>query len=125
MKLKSGDVFSHNHTFTREEVQQFGVLTGDQGRHHTESDSEGRVMVQGLLTASIATKIGGDLHYIAREMVSEFLRPVFTGDTITCDVTLTKVEEVEGRKNLQMKSIYTNQLGKVVMQGTSYGIIKE
>ncbi len=33
-------------------------------------------MVHGLMTASIGTKIGGDLNYIAREMVSEFLRPV-------------------------------------------------
>lgn len=81
-------------------------------------------MVQGLMTASIATKIGGDLNYIARKMVSEFLRPVFTGDTITCEVTLTKVERMEGRKNLEMTSIYTNQLGKIVMQGTSHGIIK-
>ena len=50
-------------------------------------------MVHGLFTASIGTKLGGDLDYIAREMVSEFLRPVFTGDTITCELTMTEVEK--------------------------------
>lgn len=82
-------------------------------------------MVQGLLTASIGTKIGGDLNYIAREMISEFIRPVFTGDTITCEVTLTKIEQLEGVKKVEIKSIYRNQLGKEVLIGSSHGIIRD
>lgn len=56
-----------------------------------EKDEQGRLMVHGLLTASIGTKIGGDLNYIARNMNLDFLRPVFTGDTITCEATLSDV----------------------------------
>lgn len=41
-----------------------------------EYDENGRLMVHGLLTASIGTKVGEELHYIARELVSEFIRPV-------------------------------------------------
>ena len=48
----------------------------DKGRHHMEYDENGRLMVHGLLTASIGTKVGEELHYIARELVSEFIRPV-------------------------------------------------
>jgi 3-hydroxybutyryl-CoA dehydratase len=91
MSVKTGDVFTYSRTFTVEETLQFGEISGDQGRHHMEQDEQGRLMVHGLLTASIGTKIGGDLHYIAREMEMEFLRPVFTGDTITCEAVLTDV----------------------------------
>lgn len=82
-------------------------------------------MVHGLLTASIGTKIGGDMNYIAREMNMEFLRPVFTGDTITCEATLTDVQQQEGYKQVQVTSIYTNQKGKQVLLGSSKGIIRD
>ncbi|WP_430194640.1 FAS1-like dehydratase domain-containing protein [Paenibacillus thiaminolyticus] len=123
--IQINDVFTWERTFTKEDVLEFGRISGDQGRHHVEPDERGRVMVQGLLTASIGTKIGGDLNYIAREMISEFIRPVFTGDTITCEVTLTKIEQLEGVKKVEIKSIYRNQLGKEVLIGSSHGIIRD
>lgn len=83
--MKAGDIFTWKKTFTNEDVLEFGRISGDQGRHHVEPDEKGRLMVQGLFTASIAIKIGGDLKYIAREINNEFVRPVFTGGTITCD----------------------------------------
>ena len=90
-----------------------------------EYDENGRLMVHGLLTASIGTKIGEELHYIARELVSEFIRPVFTGDTITCELTLTNIEQMEGYKKVSIESVYRNQHEKTVLVGTSYGIIRE
>ncbi|MDZ5607665.1 MaoC family dehydratase [Bacillus pseudomycoides] len=125
MNLKVGDTFQYERTFTEEEVLEFAGLTGDKGRHHMEYDEQRRLMVHGLLTASIGTKIGGDLHYIARELVSEFIRPVFTGDTITCDLTLTNVEQMEGYKKVSIESVYRNQKGKEVLIGSSRGIIRE
>lgn len=125
MDIKAGDVFTWERTFTEEETLQFANLSGDQGKHHVERDDKGRLMIHGLFTASIGTKIGGDLNYIAREMVSEFVRPVFTGDTITCEVTLISVEQMEGIKKVALKSVYRNQHGKEVLIGTSHGIIRD
>ncbi|UAL48515.1 MaoC family dehydratase N-terminal domain-containing protein [Sutcliffiella horikoshii] len=125
MKLETGEVLTYSRTFTVEEILQFGEVSGDQGRHHVEKDEHGRLMVHGLLTASIGTKIGGDMNYIAREMNMEFLRPVFTGDTITCEATLTDVQQQEGYKQVQVTSIYTNQKGKQVLLGSSKGIIRD
>ncbi|MFD3273719.1 enoyl-CoA hydratase [Paenibacillus dendritiformis] len=123
--IQINDVFTWERTFTKEDVLEFGRISGDQGRHHVEPDESGRLMVQGLLTASIGTKIGGDLNYIAREMVSEFIRPVFTGDTITCEITLTNLEQLEGFKKVELKSVYRNQQGKDVIRGSSRGIIRD
>lgn len=125
MDIKTGDVFTFERTFNEEETLQFAHLTGDQGRHHMENDEKGRLMVHGLLTASIGTKIGGDLNYIARKMVLEYVRPVFTGDTITCELTLTSVEQMEGFNKVAIKSVYRNQNGKEVLIGTSHGIIRD
>jgi len=125
MKLETGEVLTYSRTFTVEEILQFGEVSGDQGRHHVEKDEHGRLMVHGLLTASIGTKIGGDMNYIAREMNMKFLRPVFTGDTITCEATLTDVQQQEGYKQVQVTSIYTNQKGKQVLLGSSKGIIRD
>ncbi|WGU95745.1 MaoC/PaaZ C-terminal domain-containing protein [Paenibacillus dendritiformis] len=125
MMIQINDVFRWERTFTKEDVLEFGRISGDQGRHHVEPDERGRLMVQGLLTASIGTKIGGDLNYIAREMVSEFIRPVFTGDTITCEISLTNLEQLEGFKKVELKSVYRNQQGKEVIRGSSHGIIRD
>nr|WP_154495313.1 MaoC/PaaZ C-terminal domain-containing protein [Bacillus paralicheniformis] len=122
--IKTNDVFTLERTFTEKDVLEFGIISGDQGKHHVEPDEKGRLMVHGLLTASIGTKIGGDFDYIAKELVSEFIRPVFTGDTITCKITLTNVEQLQGLKRVEMKAVYTNQNGKEVLKGTSRGIIR-
>ncbi|HHL3301300.1 enoyl-CoA hydratase [Bacillus sp. SM-B1] len=124
MSIKVGDVFKYERRFTEEEVFEFANITGDKGRHHMEYDENGRLMVHGLLTASIGTKVGEELHYIARELVSEFIRPVFTGDTITCELTLTNIQQMEGYKKVSIESVYRNQNEKTVLVGTSYGVIR-
>jgi 3-hydroxybutyryl-CoA dehydratase len=88
------------------------------------ADIQGRIMVQGLLTATIPTKLGGDMNYIARHVVYDFARPVFVGDTITCDGTVEKVEPVEGRLNVSLSFVCRNQEGKEVMRGTTEEIIR-
>ncbi|WP_339166401.1 MaoC family dehydratase N-terminal domain-containing protein [Brevibacillus sp. FSL L8-0520] len=125
MDVKAGDVFRWERTFREEEVLQFAELTGDKGRHHVERDEKGRLMIHGFLTASIGTKLGGDMNYIARELVSEFLRPVFSGDTVSCEMTVTEVTQQEGYKQVSVKLIYRNQDGKEVLTGASRGIIRD
>ena len=122
--MKVGDVTVWERTFTVEDVRLFGQVSGDQGIHHVETDEQGRLMVQGLLTATLPTKIGGDLNYIARELVFEFLRPVFTGDIIRCETTITHLERVDGRTNMAAKWVCRNQQGKEVMTGHTHGIIR-
>ncbi|MER2141043.1 MAG: enoyl-CoA hydratase, partial [Priestia megaterium] len=62
MECKAGDTFTWQRTFQEEEIMQFAEMTGDRGKHHIERDEKGRLMVHGLMTASIGTKIGGDLN---------------------------------------------------------------
>jgi 3-hydroxybutyryl-CoA dehydratase len=122
--MQVGDTAAWERTFSEEDVRLFARLSGDQGTHHITANEQGRLMVHGLLTATLPTKLGGDMNYIAREMSFEFLRPVFAGETIRCETVITRLEQVEGR--LQMSATYTcrNQKGKEVLRGSTSGIIR-
>ena len=81
-------------------------------------------MAHGLLTATLPTKIGGDINFIAREMTFAFHRPVFAGDTITCEVTLTALEPAENYSRVSSTWVCRNQDGKDVMTGEAKGVIR-
>src|SRR2546423_14235840 len=122
--MQAGDVISWQRTFTADDVHRFSQVSGDAGAHHVLPDEQGRLMVQGLLTATLPTKIGGDLNVIAREMVFEFHRPVFTGDTIRCEVTIAGLERVEGRTNMTATWVCRNQHGREVLTGHVHGVVR-
>ena len=90
--MNTGDKIRWSRTFSEDDIRMFARLSGDQGIHHLVPDDKGRLMAHGLLTATLPTKIGGDINFIAREMTFQFHRPVFAGDTIECEVTLTERE---------------------------------
>ena len=102
----------------------FAEISGDRGVHHMLPDSKGRVMVQGLLTATLPTKLGGDMNYIAKTMRFEFLRPVFVGDIVTCVGTVKKVKERQERFEVGISIVCMNQEGKEVLRGGTQGIIR-
>lgn len=122
--MKAGDNISWSRTFTEDDIKLFSRLSGDEGEHHLVPDAQGRLMAHGLLTATLPTKIGGDLNFIAREMVFRFHRPVFAGDTIKCVVTLTSAEPADGYLKVISGWTCTNQHGKEVMTGVGSGIIR-
>jgi acyl dehydratase len=120
---REGDILTHERTFTVEDVSEFGEITGDQQSIHTDPDEDGRLVVQGLLTGSLMTKIGGDLGYIARTMEYDFRLPVHTGETITCRWTVESVEERGDRYLLDDDVGYRDEEGSVVVDASTSGLI--
>jgi len=123
LSLQVGDIIKFERTFTAEDVVMFTKLSGDEGVHHINPDEQGRLIIQGLLTATLPTKVGGDHNVLARTMNFEFLRPVFTGDTIICEVTIEKFEKQENRTFIITSFLCRNQNEKAVMKGNFSGII--
>ena len=122
--LEVGSETRWSRLFTVEDVRAFSEVSGDRGVHQVELDDQGRLMVQGLLTATLPTKLGGDLNYLAREMVVfEFLRPVFSGELIECVSTTTKVEKQPGRTYAEFAIACTNPAGKEVLRASTKGVI--
>ncbi len=122
--MKIGDVISWQRTFTEDEIRAFAKFSGDEGEHHLVPDELGRLMAHGLLTATLPTKIGGDINFIARQMTFEFQRPVFAGDTIECWVTLVGFETGEKYTRVVAEFVCRNQSGKEVLTGQTHGVIK-
>lgn len=123
--MNTGDTLSWKRTFSEEDIRLFAGLSGDDGEHHHVPDQQGRLMAHGLLTATLPTKIGGDMNLIARELSFQFHRPVFAGDTIECTVTLIEATPAEGYTNIDSVWTCTNQHGKEVMTGRGKGIIRD
>lgn len=122
-KPQVGEVLTFERTFTVEDVQQFAALSGDTQPRHTEPDADGRVMVQGLLTATMPTKLGGDRNVLAPGMEVQFLEPVYTGELITCSATYERVEERTDRYEFTWDVVCENEAGEAVLDGTVDGII--
>ncbi|MBB6448217.1 acyl dehydratase [Geomicrobium halophilum] len=124
MNVKAGQVITFERSFTNEDVAMFTKVSLDEGNHHTTPDELGKLVVQGLLTATLPTKVGGDYNVMARTMNFEFMRPVFTGDQILCEVTIQELEKNE-KDRISIKSTFlcTNQNNKQVLSGNFAGVI--
>jgi len=118
-----GDTSSYEHTFTVEEVGQFAELTGDDQPRHTEPGEDGEVMVQGLLTATMPTKLGGDNEVLARQMDFEFHRPVYTGEPVACESRTEAVVEREDRYDIASDVVCKNAAGETVLTATIEGLV--
>jgi 3-hydroxybutyryl-CoA dehydratase len=124
VSLKVGDMITFERTFTRKDVEVFTKVSGDEGAHHVTPDEQGRFVVQGLLTATLPTKVGGDYNVLARTMNFEFLRPVFSGDTIICEVTIEKFERQDNNRiSISASFLCSNQNEKQVLRGSFAGVI--
>ncbi|WNF37438.1 enoyl-CoA hydratase [Bacillaceae bacterium IKA-2] len=123
MQLKIGDIIKFKRTFEIEDVELFTKVSGDEGSHHVTPDEQGRLIIQGLLTATLPTKVGGDYNILARKIAFEFLRPVFTNDTILCEVKIEKFEVQKERSLISTSFICSNQNGKEVLKGDFSGVI--
>lgn len=123
--MKIGDIITFERTFTVKDVEMFTEISCDEGVHHISQDEQGRLVIQGLLTATLPTKIGGDANVLARTMNFEFIRPVFTGDTIICEVEIQDYEWQEEKKRTSISTIFTckNQDEKEVLKGSFSGVI--
>jgi 3-hydroxybutyryl-CoA dehydratase len=121
--VTEGETSTYTRTFTNEEVQQFAELSKDQGYHHMVEDEDGTVVLHGLLTATMPTKLGGDLDFLARTMEFEFPRPAYTGVEITCESTIEEVTETDGRTEMVASFVCETETGEVVLRGKSEGVV--
>ncbi len=121
--IKPGEVFTLERTFTEADVRAFSGISGDAGAHHVAPDAKGRVMLQGLLTATLVTEFGGSIDFLATEMTFRFHRPAFAGDTIRCEGRCDSAREEPGRRWYDFSFKLTNQLGKEVLSGTVRGMV--
>lgn len=122
--FRIGDRATYTKTFTREDVDTFARLSGDDHPAHRDGDyatqsRHGRPVVHGMLTASLFSTANGLLlgtpGAVSIEQTIRFLRPVFVGDTVTAVSEVVKL--VPERRWLRCRTTCVNQNGDEVLVG--------
>jgi 3-hydroxybutyryl-CoA dehydratase len=123
--IKAGDTFSVSRTFTKDDVLEFADISRDYNPVHFDKrfadvkKLEGRIC-HGLLVASLITEIGGQIGWFASRMDFHFREPVYFGDTIQCDFTITAIND---RRRAKAEAIFKNQDRVTVLEAAITGII--
>ncbi len=81
-------------------------------------------MVHGLLLGTLPTVVGGSFNFLAREMTFEFLRPVWTGQAVRCEVELTRWDESDDRVRVSAEWTCHTADDVTVMRGRASGIVR-
>lgn len=113
-------------TFTDEDVRKFAEVSLDVNPLHLDDEyakttifgkriAHG-VLTCGLISAVLANKLPGQgTIYLGQEV--RFSAPVYLGDTITAECTVT--EKRDDKKIIKLDTVCTNQDGKVVVSGVA------
>jgi len=123
--LRVGDTFSVSRTFTEQDVVRFAEISRDYNPVHFDErfarakKFNGRIC-HGLLVASLLTEIGGQIGWLASGMDFNFKRPVYLGERIECDFTITDIDD-EGRAKAE--AVFRNHDGLTVLDATITGIL--
>ena len=123
--LQAGDVFTVSRTFTSEDLLNFARISRDYNPVHFDSrfakarNFSGPIC-HGLLAASLITEIGGQIGWLASGMKFQFKRPVYVGDTVTCTLRITAIDQ-NGRA--KASAIFVNQDGLAVIEAEIHGIV--
>jgi len=121
--IQVGGQFRVTRTFTEQDVIDFAETTRDYNPVHFDDrfaavkNFRGRIC-HGLLVGSLLTEIGGQLGWLATEMNFRFKRPVYPGDTVTCELTITKMD---ARGLGEADVAFTNSDGTVVIEAMVKG----
>jgi acyl dehydratase len=123
--LNKGDSFSISRTFTEKDVAQFADLTRDYNPVHFDERFAGAKkfkgkICHGLLVGSMLSEIGGQIGWLATEMNFQFKQPVYPGETIRCEFTIT---DIDPRGWATARIEYHNQHGELVLEALLRGIL--
>ena len=117
MKFKQGQEFTYERSFTKEDVKGFIDLAHYTGRHHEEENQDGEIMIQGLLTATLPTTLGGEYDRLVYQMLYDLTKPVETGDHIICQIRIDQAEEKRDKIHYKLDFQCKNQKDQVVLSG--------
>jgi 3-hydroxybutyryl-CoA dehydratase len=123
--LQVGDSFKTSRTFTEDDVIRFAKISRDYNPVHfdarfAKARNLTKPICHGLLAASLATEIGGQIGWLASSMNFRFKGPVYVGETITCSWVITAINQ-NGRAKASVT--ITKEYGVTVIEAEISGIV--
>lgn len=101
-ELSIGDKYSQTRTLTEDEVQKFAVATGDSNPIHLDKTAAsktvfGKPIVHGVLLLGFVSGVIGmefpGSGTVAREITAKFVKPVYVGESVRVDISVTNKKE--------------------------------
>ncbi|MCL1479793.1 MAG: MaoC family dehydratase [Marinobacter sp.] len=123
--LSVGDRFIITRCFSSEDIASFAAISRDYNPVHCDSHfaklkGMREPIAHGLLTASLITEIGGQIGWLASSMSFKFKRPVYAGETLTCDWVISKIDE---RERAKAEVSVINSDGITVLEAEITGVL--
>jgi len=123
--LQVGDTFRTSRTFTEDDVIRFARISRDYNPVHfdarfAKAKNFSAPICHGLLVASLATEIGGQIGWLASAMNFRFRGPVYVGETISCSWVMTAIEQ-NGRAKASVT--ITKEDGATMIEAEISGIV--
>lgn len=122
--VKVGDKSTFRKTLSEADIFAFCGLTGDFNPIHVDevfaqqSRWQGRIahgmLVASMITQTLSSLLGEGAVHVSQQV--SFEAPVRIGDTIT--VVSEVIEKLDDRRQVVVRSEWTNQSGKTVITGT-------
>lgn len=112
--IKPGDVFTHDITYTQDQVDQYARISGDTNPLHIDAETGrasmfGRCIIHGHFSASVFTKIFGTLlhadGHVYMKQNTTFLRPMFVDTPYRAEVTVKEIFPEKNRVLYETKVI--------------------
>ncbi len=124
--LEEGTRISFSRTFQEEELHEFARITRDYNPCHFDErycggKGFGGPILHGLLVGSMVCEPGGQWGWLASEMTFKFIKPVYAGDTITCEMTIAALQKE--RRFARAEAVFTNQRGETVLKADLAGYL--
>lgn len=125
MSIEAGTTYTHEFSFTQEEVVKFAEVTGDKNPVHLDADYAAKTMfkkpiMHGFLGGSVFSKVFGTLFpgegtiYLKQSM--SFMRPMYVSTTYEVRMTVKDVNKEKHRANMET-NIVEKATGDVVISG--------
>jgi acyl dehydratase len=114
-------------TFTEADVAGFARLTRDYNPVHSDPrwcalKGFAGPICHGMLIGGMICEPGGQWGWLADGMSFRFLKPVYPGDTVTCDMT---IRDLDARGHARAECVFTNQRGETVLTGELTGYLPD
>jgi acyl dehydratase len=124
-RLEVGTTIRFSRTFAQGDVDRFGEITRDANPVHSDRrwcdlKGFGGPICHGLLIGSMVCEPGGQWGWLASGMSFRFARPVYIGDTVTCEMTIVELDE---RRYARAEATLTNHRGEVVLTAELKGYL--
>jgi len=122
--LKQGDQFTHEFSFSKENVFQFAEVSGDKNPIHLDDEYASKTVfkrrvVHGFLGASIFSKVFGMLFpgegtiYLSQTL--KFMAPMFEDEIYTAKFTVLEV--IPEKHRAKIETLILDKEGKPITSG--------